>query len=125
MRIDYSYLADRLESRSDYMILEGIDALIKIGSDLRYHRSVINEPIRGINDKSAIVRNACLNGLSKIGSLSVLAIIDQRVGVISIISKKDELHILNQELDVIRKNIKNTGLCVVVCCAYLKPEFFT
>lgn len=108
MRIEYAYLEDRLQSNSTYMLLEGINALIKIASDLRYHRSAVNELIRGVDDARSIIRIACIEGLAQVGSLSTLAIIEKRIKLVTGLNAEKEAE-LNSALDRTREQIKKYG----------------
>ena len=79
MRIEYRYLEERLSSKYERMVTEGIECLHKIGYDLRYYYSSIQEMIRGLDDERSMVREVCIKGLKNLGTRRIEKAVNAQV----------------------------------------------
>lgn len=90
MRIEYKYLEERLSSKYERMVSEGIECLHKIGYDLRYYYSSIQELVRGLDDERPIIREGCVRALSNLGTRRLENAINAQVTkTISFLSTED------------------------------------
>ena len=79
IRVEYKYLEDHLSSKYERMILEGIDCLSKIASDMIYYYSSMQELVRGLDDERLMVREACIKAIAKLGTRRLEKAINHQV----------------------------------------------
>lgn len=105
MRIEYKYLEDRLSSKYERLVTEGIECLQKIAYDLRYYYSSMQELVRGLDDERPNVREACIKAITKLGTRRLEKAIEAQVTKTILFLEEADAKIYKEQIEAMWKEI--------------------